>query len=170
MAVSYSLQTSRDFVLKRGQFRRKHTKRSTGFWKHFHCSTLFLVRLLRMSDRVPVRADLTSNHSLGIPLATVRSGAQTPHQWPQGHLVFTGYYFRLVRSWLQESWQIASTCDCASFSLPIQTVGGSIQTIDGCGAETPGQREAHAYATSLSGSTAPDGLHSRTAPIPHAQH
>jgi hypothetical protein len=78
------------------------------------------------------------NRSLGIPLATVRFGAQAPQERPPGHLVFASHYFRLVRSRLKEGWQIASTCDIASFSfqisLPIQTVGS------GCAAETPGQR------------------------------
>lgn len=36
----------KDFVLRWGQFRRKHTKHSTGFWKHFHYSMPFSVRLL----------------------------------------------------------------------------------------------------------------------------
>ena len=114
--------------------------------------------------------ELTLIRSLGIPLATVWSGAQTPQERPPGHLVFTSHHFRLVRSrLLEESGQIASSCDTASFSLQISL---PIQTItSGCATETPGQREAHACATSLSGSTTPDGLHSPpTAAIPHAHH
>jgi hypothetical protein len=42
-------------------------------------------------DSSPMQTDF--NHSLGIPVATVWSCAQTPQEWSQGYLVFTCHYF-----------------------------------------------------------------------------